>query len=267
MTCGGRAPRDYSARIESNRLLGEKTGLLTVLCPAIAASAEPGQFVMVRPGGGDDPFLGRPLAVAFVSGRTFTLVYRVVGKGTALLAKRRAGDELTVRGPIGQGFFSSREGLPLPEKVILAGGAVGAAPLLFALQRLGGRAERTVMGVAGSGWEDFASWLMEVFPALELYSDDGTLGIKGTVLSGLPEELPGNTEVWACGPEGMLRALAAKYPSDGGRIRVALEARMACGMGGCLGCVIPTRSGQKRVCVDGPVFAASEVLWNEFPSR
>ena len=266
MTCGGRAPRDYSARIESNRLLGEKTGLLTVLCPAIAGSAEPGQFVMVRPGGGDDPFLGRPLAVASVSHGTFTLVYRVVGKGTALLAKRRAGDELTVRGPIGQGFFSSREGLPLPEKVILAGGAVGAAPLLFALERLGGRTERAVMGVAGRGWEDFASWLMDVFPALELYSDDGTLGIQGTVLSGLPEELPGNTEIWACGPEGMLRALAGKYPADGERIRVALEARMACGMGGCLGCVIPTVSGNRRVCVDGPVFTAEEVKWNELSS-
>lgn len=151
--------------------------------------------------------------------------------------------------------------------MILAGGAVGAAPLLFALERLGGRTERAVMGVAGRGWEDFASWLMDVFPALELYSDDGTLGIQGTVLSGLPEELPGNTEIWACGPEGMLRALAGRFPADGERIRVALEARMACGMGGCLGCVIPTRSGQKRVCVDGPVFAASEVLWNEFPSR
>ena len=268
MTCGGSAPRDYSARIESNQILGEKTGLLTVLCPAIAGSAEPGQFVLVRPGTGDDPFLGRPLAVASVSEETFTMVYRVVGKGTALLAKRRTGDDLTVRGPIGHGFFSSRGESPLPEKVILAGGAVGAAPLLFALQRLGaGRVERAVMGVAGCGWEDFAQWLKEVFPDVELFSDDGKIGKKGTVLSGLPEDLPGDTEIWACGPEGMLRAIAAKYPSDGDRIRVALEARMACGMGGCLGCVIPVRSGQKRVCVDGPVFTASEVLWNEFPSR
>jgi dihydroorotate dehydrogenase electron transfer subunit len=62
----------------------------------------------------------------------------------------------------------------------------------------------------------------------------------------------------------MLRALAAKYPEDRARIRVALESRMACGMGGCLGCVIPTARGNRRVCVDGPVFTAEEVLWNEF---
>ena len=86
------------------------------------------------------------------------------------------------------------------------------------------------------------------------------------MLSGLPDTLPGDTELWACGPQGMLRAIAAKYPRDGGRILAALESRMACGMGGCLGCVIPTVSGNRRVCVDGPVFTAEEVKWNELSS-
>ena len=72
-------------------------------------------------------------------------------------------------------------------------------------------------------------------------------------------------EIWACGPGGMLKALAAKYPGRGGEIRVSLEARMACGMGGCLGCTVPTVTGSARVCAEGPVFTAGEVKWDELP--
>ena len=267
MNCGGGSPRDYAAAVLGHRPLGDGSGLLAVRCGEIASSAEPGQFVLVRPGTGNDPFLGRPLAVVDAAGDVFKMIYRVVGRGTALLAAKRQGDPVTVRGPIGRGFFSARGEKPLPRKVILAGGSVGAAPLLFAARRLGmSRIERTVMGVAGKGWEGFAEWLKEAFPGVDLYSDDGTAGTKGTVLSGLPDTLPGDTELWACGPQGMLRAIAAKYPRDGGRILAALESRMACGMGGCLGCVIPTVSGNRRVCVDGPVFTAEEVMWNELSS-
>ena len=118
----------------------------------------------------------------------------------------------------------------------------------------------------GKGWEGFAEWLKEAFPGVDLFSGDGTLGTKGTVLAGLPGTLPADSELWACGPQAMLSAIAAHYPRDGGRILAALESRMACGMGGCLGCVIPTVSGNRRVCVDGPVFTAEEVMWNELSS-
>jgi dihydroorotate dehydrogenase electron transfer subunit len=267
MSCGGSIPVDHAATVLGHRPLGDGSGLLAVKCEEIASSAEPGQFVMVRPGTGNDPFLGRPLAVADAAGDVFKMVYRIVGRGTALMALKRQGDPITVRGPIGTGFFSSRGERPLPEKVILAGGSVGAAPLLFASRKLGlPRIAGTVMGVSGRGWEGFAEWLKEAFPGTALYSDDGTVGTKGTVLSGLPDTLPGDTEIWACGPQGMLRALAAKYPRDGQRIMVALESRMACGMGGCLGCVIPTIHGNRRVCVDGPVFSAGEVKWNDLSS-
>ncbi len=265
MTCGGSAPRDYEAKVAGGRALGDGSGLLAVECEDIASAAEPGQFVMVRPGSCGDPFLGRPLAVAAASGGIFKMLYRIVGRGTALLASKRQGDSLVVRGPIGRGFFSSRGDTSLPKKVLLAGGSVGAAPLLFAARRLGmAKVAGVSMGVSGRGWEGFAEWLKESFPGVALFSDDGSVGTKGTALDGLPCQLPADTEIWACGPQGMLRALAAKYPEDRARIRVALESRMACGMGGCLGCVIPTARGNRRVCVDGPVFTAEEVLWNEF---
>ncbi len=126
MTCGGSAPRDYEAKVAGSRALGDGSGLLAVECEAIASAAEPGQFVMVRAGSCGDPFLGRPLAVAAASGGIFKMLYRVVGRGTELLASKRQGDSLVVRGPIGRGFFSSRGDIPLPKKVFLAGGSVGA---------------------------------------------------------------------------------------------------------------------------------------------
>ena len=266
MTCRNSPPRDYETEIVENRRLDEATFLMALRCQGIAGAAEPGQFVLVRPGTGNDPFLGRPLAVAAAAGDTVKMLVRVTGRGTALLAAKRKGDVLTARGPSGRGFWSSRGAAPLPEKVILAGGSVGVAPLVFAARRLGpSRVEGFLTGVAGKGWEGLVRWVKEELPEGEIYSDDGTLGKKGTVLSGLSDSLPQGLEIWACGPAGMLRALAAKYPDQGGQIRVSLESRMACGMGGCLGCVIPTLSGGARVCADGPVFSALEVKWDELP--
>ncbi len=266
MTCEKSPPRDFGAEVLENRRLDGATFLMTLRCPEIAGAAEPGQFVLIRPGTGHDPFLGRPLAVAGAAGDGFKVIVRIAGRGTALLASRREGDLLVVRGPSGKGFWSSRGGAPLPEKIILAGGSVGAAPLVFAAARLApSRVERMVFGFAGRGWEGLARLLEETLPDARLYSDDGTLGNKGTVLSGLPLDIPGGAEIWACGPGGMLKALAAKYPGRGGEIRVSLEARMACGMGGCLGCTVPTVTGSARVCAEGPVFTAGEVKWDELP--
>lgn len=259
-----RAPRDFPAEVVENLRLDGKTTALVLRCPGVASTAEPGQFVMLRAGTGNDPFLGRPLAVADLSGDRFTVLCRTVGRGTELLLSIPAGAELTVRGPVGKGFWSARRGVPLPKTVHLVGGGVGMAPLLFALRRLDGTAVgRVILGVAGQGWEGLTRWAGERIPSLDLYSQDGTLGRRGLALDGLPEGLPDEEEIWACGPEGMLRALTKRYPGDLGRIRVALESRMACGMGGCLGCVLPTTSGNRRVCSDGPVFTAEEVLWDD----
>lgn len=260
-------PGDHEAEVVENRKLDDKTFLLALCCPGIARAAEPGQFALVRPGTAKDPFLGRPLAVAAAAGDTFKMIVRVTGRGTALLASKRRGEVLTVRGLSGRGFWAARGEKPLPERVIFAGGSVGAAPLVFAARRLGSsQMERWVAGVAGEGWEGLIRWIKQEVPEAEIYSDDGTLGKKGTALSGLPASLPEDTEIWACGPAGMLKALAAKYPDQGGQVLVSLESRMACGMGGCLGCVIPTLSGSARVCADGPVFSALEVKWDELPS-
>ncbi|MGI6783726.1 MAG: hypothetical protein ACOX5A_05805 [Aminivibrio sp.] len=263
MTCRTTAPQDWRAELVENRKLDDASFLLSLDCTEIARAAEPGQFVLLRPGAGNDPFLGRPLAVAAVDGDVFTVLLRVTGRGTEMLASRREGDVITVRGPSGRGFWSSRKGEPLPGKIILAGGSVGAAPLIFAAGRLGSAVTAAAFGFAGRGWEGTAKLAGELVSGAGLFSDDGAFGRKGTVLAGLPDELPHDAEIWACGPVGMLRALAAKYPGSGSRVRVSLEARMACGAGGCLGCVIPLVTGNARVCADGPVFKAGEVKWDD----
>ncbi|MDI9369418.1 MAG: dihydroorotate dehydrogenase [Synergistaceae bacterium] len=258
----GEGARDHEARVAGAKALDDRTLLLAVECPAIADSAVPGQFVMVRAGSCADPFLGRPLAVAGASDGVFKLAFRVVGRGTELLAAKRKGDLLVVRGPLGRGFFDRSGGSSI--RVFLAGGGVGSVPLVFAAKRLGmGRIAGATMGVSGAGWEGFADWLKTAMPGADLHSDDGGIGSRGTALDGLPADLPEGAEIWACGPAGMLRALAARFPNDGGRIMVSLESRMACGVGGCLGCVIPTVNGNRRVCSDGPVFTVGEVLWDE----
>lgn len=262
MTCP--SPRDWPVEVEETLRLDGRTFVLVLRCPGVAQTAEPGQFVLLRSGMGRDPFLGRPLAVASVEGDRFTVLCRVVGRGTELLSSTPAATRLMVRGPVGTGFWSARRGAPLPKVVHLVGGGVGIAPLLFARQRLGDAfVGRTVLGVAGQGWEGLSRWAKERVPWLDLYSQDGTLGTGGVALDGLPDELPDDDEIWACGPEGMARALVKRYPGDMDRIRVALESRMACGMGGCLGCVIPTTKGNRRVCSDGPVFTAEEVVWDD----
>lgn len=263
MTCRSTAPQDWRAELVENRKLDEAAFVLSLNCAEIARSVEPGQFVLLRPGTGNDPFLGRPLAVAEAAGDIFRVILKVAGRGTELLASRREGDFITVRGPSGKGFWSSRRNEPLPKKVILAGGSVGAAPLIFAARRLGSAVTAAAFGFAGRGWEGVAKLTGELVSGARLFSDDGAFGRKGTVLAGLPDELPENTEIWACGPAGMLKALAAKYPGSGGLVRVSLEARMACGAGGCLGCVIPLITGNARVCADGPVFKAGEVKWDD----
>lgn len=260
MTCA--PPVDFPAEVEGNCTLDGKTGFLTLRCSE-TPSPEPGQFVMIRSGSGQDPFLSRPLAVAGAKEGAISLLYRVVGRGTALLASKVAGERVTVRGPIGKGFFTARKGAPLPDEVLLVGGGVGIAPLLFAVRRLGALCAGVTLGVAGEGWEGLAAWGQAAYPALDLYSQDGSLGKTGLALSGLPDSLPEGQEIWACGPEGMLRALVMRYPQSLDHLWMAFESRMACGMGGCLGCVIPTPSGNRRVCSDGPVFSASEVLWND----
>ena len=251
---------DHNGTILKVRLISSEVIEVVLHCPAVALSAKPGQFVMLRLRGVLDPLLGRPFAIAATEAETVTLLVKVVGKFTHLLKTLPPGTKANLRGPMGNGYLER----PSDKKIIFVAGTVGAAPLLFALQSFPELKKREfILGVPGKGWEGFVSYVEEKTQNIKVCSDDGTLGIKGNALAALPETLGKNEEIWACGPLPMLKAMARKYKEQAGQVRVSLDMKMACGIGGCLGCVISTDKGPKRVCVDGPFFMAKEVDWND----
>ncbi|HEY9855250.1 MAG TPA: dihydroorotate dehydrogenase electron transfer subunit [Stenomitos sp.] len=226
------------------------------------AQALPGQFVHVRCG---EATLRRPFSVHRTRPDAAALLYQVKGKGTRWLSTVRKGQTLDVLGPIGRPFSP-----PVPgERLLLVGGGIGMAPLaLYAEQHArvlrgrvlaGFRSQSLVAGLAPC----LASEL-----AVTVVTDDGSSGRQGLVTDGLADTLlaEGITRVLTCGPEGMMRAVAAIASAHGIPCEASVERPMACGIGVCLGCVVPVHGADGRVhyeraCQEGPVFDAREVVW------
>jgi dihydroorotate dehydrogenase electron transfer subunit len=223
---------------------------------------------MLRVGAGLDPLLRRPFSICGrVGDDGFALLYRVVGRGTALLAEQRVGERLQLLGPLGSGFPEEPSG-PL----ILAGGGVGVAPLLFVAQELLARKVRPFTFLAGfPRREEVLSprEMLQLDLKAEIATDDGTLGHAGPVTDLLSSHLAGGGgqggKVFACGPPAMLKRVAGLARRAGVSCRVSLEATMACGLGACLGCTVPAAPGKRepyiRVCTEGPVVPAEAVDW------
>lgn len=242
---------DFDGILTEVRRIGGNVLSFRILCPHIAGAVEPGQFVFIRdPLWGLDPFLMRPFAVSGVFGGNIEVVFQIAGKGTSMLSRKSEGESLTVRGPAGHGFLP-----PVSRPVYLAG-TLGAAPLLFARERFG--PGKFVLGVPDAGWSRFFDWAADRCPELELFSDDGSVGKRGTPLDAVDPGRKG-ISIMACGPAPMLRAISELNPED---CQVSMESRMACGIGACSGCVVETVNGLRRVCVDGPVFRLEEMVWH-----
>lgn len=231
--------------------------------------ARPGQFVGVFPPG-ETMLLPRPVSLCDADASVLRMVYRVAGKGTDALSRLEEGATVDVLGMLGNGF-------PLEEaagkRVLLAGGGIGIPPMLFAAKRLssmmsGGDAGAPASLTIVCGYRDAETFLSEELAAcgeLLIATDDGSAGVKGTVIDALEASGVTADVIFACGPKPMLRAIAEYGRTC--RTFLSLEERMACGVGVCLGCVCPTRETDShsrvhnaRVCTEGPVFAAEEVL-------
>lgn len=256
---GKKPPEDHRGRITFSGRVG--TGIRTISIETENAMPEilPGQFFMVRLGGTLDPLLGRPFASISASGNSVDFLFRKIGKGTELLASLPPGVAVDLRGPCGNGFP-----VPSGRRLILVAGTLGIAPFLnLAIRSDDNLDKQFILGIPGKGWEEFTEWCSERIPGLQLISDDGTLGEQGTCVDKAMSSFRPGDEMWACGPFPMLRNLGNIRSGGCEKLFVSLENRMACGMGGCLGCSIRTRSGMARVCVDGPVFKWEEILWDE----
>ncbi len=219
----------------------------------------PGQFVMVRGDWGHDPILPRAFSLV-ETGEHGAILVRVVGRGTQRLAEMQAGDPISVLGPRGHGF-SLPDGNTRP---ILVAGGVGVAPLVFLAEQLTARSKRPVF-IYGARTSDDLPLRSRIAAAADLVvtTEDGSLGEKGVATTPLERILAESEQsrVFSCGPEGMLRAVALASDEADTPCEVALEAPMACGMGTCKGCAVPTIRGDfKYVCSDGPVFDAMEIL-------
>jgi NAD(P)H-flavin reductase len=218
---------------------------------------QPGQFYMLaaaeRWGGGtgERPYLPRAFSVLRAT-FDFELCFllEVVGPGTERLAELTAGDGLWLTGPFGAGFTQPEEG----RRAVLVGGGVGIAPLAIWQDVLALHAT-TVLGFRDAAHAEGAA----VFGEARLATDDGSVGHHGLVTDLLVEELDRDDRatVYACGPPPMLEAVRALCAEAGVPAQLALESGMACGFGACFGCVVPTRSGYVRLCVDGPVLEAA----------
>jgi dihydroorotate dehydrogenase electron transfer subunit len=218
---------------------------------------DPGQFYMLAAaegwGGGLDerPFLPRAFSVLrrYQDG-TLDFLLEDVGPGTARLCALRPGDGLWLLGPLGRGFALPRE----DRRPVLAGGGVGIAPLAIWSDRISGI---VVLGFRDAPHAESAA----LIAGAQVATDDGSVGHRGLVTDLLVAELAAapNSEVYACGPPPMLEAVRALCEEREVPAQLAMESGMACGFGACFGCVVPTRAGYVRLCVDGPVLEAAEL--------
>ena len=210
----------------------------------------PGQFVEIAVPG---CYLRRPISVCDIEGEALTLIYKVVGKGTALMAQMQQGEQLDILTCLGNGYDLNKAG----NEVLLVGGGVGVPPLVYAAKELlqMGKQVRVVMGF-NSRSEVFAEQELKAMGCrVDVCTMDGSYGTKGVVTDLLDVH---DSFYYACGPLPMLKALVGKIGTKG---QVSMEERMGCGVGICVGCSIETKNGIKRVFKEGPVFDAEELIW------
>ncbi|HLZ07580.1 MAG TPA: dihydroorotate dehydrogenase electron transfer subunit [Chloroflexota bacterium] len=190
----------------------------------------------------------------------YDVLYDVVGRGTALLADLRAGDFADVLGPLGRPYAIRRA----TRRLLLVAGGVGIVPLIaLAEEALRRQVDVTLLAGFRTANKIFPADLVPNEVEYVVATNDGTMGHAGVVTSLLPDYLTWADQICACGPVPMLKELAAQRRTGSLPTQIAMEEHMGCAVGVCLGCVVPTKRGNRRVCRDGPVFDLAEMGWPE----
>ena len=242
--------KDTLFKVKSNRLIAKNT-YECVLVGDTSDITAAGQFVNIKL---DGFYLRRPISVCDKSGDELTLIYKVVGKGTELMAKTPVGESwLTLTG-LGNGYDLEKSG----DAPLLIGGGAGVPPMYLLCKKLAEQGKKCTV-ILGFGSKDEVFY-EEEFKALgaDVYvtTVDGSYGKRGFVTDAM--DGINYTHFYTCGPEPMLKAVYNKSTTGGS---FSFEERMGCGFGACMGCSCKTITGYKRICKEGPVMQKEEILW------
>ena len=268
---------DVEAAVLENRRLSDDYSVLVLDARPIAEAAQPGQFVMLKPGRGTDPLLRRPFSVFEIlpgpDGRpaAISILNKRAGVGTALLYDTEPGAILSCLGPLGRPF----DAVDPPASAWMVAGGVGLAPFVTLATRLVRQGTPATLFYGARTAAEL--YYVELFEQLGVHTvlatEDGSRGVKGRVVVPLADalveaaSLETDVKLYACGPTPMMRAVATLAARHGRSCDVSLEQVMGCGLGGCYSCVVQTREpGQAphfvRSCIEGPVFDADRLVWD-----
>ena len=269
-------PVDVAAAVIVNRQLSRDYNVLALAAPEIAASAAPGQFVMLKAGAGHDPMLRRPFSVfELLRGEDgkptgISILNKRIGPSTRLIYSAQPEQRVACLGPLGRPFTI----VDPPAEAWMVAGGVGLAPFAMLAESLRARAVSCTLFYGARGAQElfYLDFFRGLGVELVLTTEDGSFGEKGRVVAplsrrllALPVESP--VMIYACGPEGMLAATAKTAMKHDRPCQVSVERIMGCGLGGCYSCVVPMRNEHGalhhvRSCIAGPVLAGDQILWD-----
>jgi dihydroorotate dehydrogenase electron transfer subunit len=269
-------PADISAEVITNTRLSGDYNVLALAAPQIAVAARPGQFVMVKAASSHDPLLRRPFSVFEVlrdragTAIGISLLNKRIGISTGLIYAAREGDRVACLGPLGRPFSL----VEAPTEAWMVAGGVGLAPFAALSEALAARGVATTLfyGARQSAELFYLDMFRTMGVTLVLTTEDGSAGERGRIVAPLERQLAAThtnapVMIYACGPEGMLAAVARTALRFGRPCQVSVERIMGCGMGGCYSCVVPMRDEHGvrhhvRSCLAGPVLAADQIIWD-----
>jgi dihydroorotate dehydrogenase electron transfer subunit len=254
------AKRIEDLKVIENKRINNDFFILELSSDVQLPDLKPGQFAQVKVDGSPETFLRRPISlhdVDFQKNR-FKLLIQIAGKGTETLSRLRTGDKLNLIYPLGNSFIMPARGA----KVLLIGGGCGVAPLLFLGKFLksNGFTPDILLGFRNREriieYEEYSA-IGKVF----LTTEDGSKGEKGYVTGHSALSDIRYNMVYCCGPDSMMKAVAAYCVKNSIACQVSLENLMACGIGACLCCIVDSTKGNLCTCIDGPVFNITDLKW------
>lgn len=270
--------QDTFAKVLANHTLAPGVHCLWVDSPPVAESRTPGEFAMAECGDTTDPHLRRAISIhrygpdllaadpnlasEWITPDSIALLFNAGSPARNWLAKRVAGDEIKMLGPLGHGYRIE----PASRRLVMGGGGTGLAPLIaLADQAIASGKDVTIVSAARKASLLYPSdWIPDGVTIIEV-TEDGSAGETGLITEALPAAMKSADQAFFCGPVPMYRAIWDTWRTHdiSTPTQVLLEVRMACGFGICYGCAVATHSGRKMVCTQGPMFDLNEVNWTE----